>query len=156
MVGSLNILLAEDNEDEVFLLQQAIKKAKVAICLHVVSNGLEAQSYLKGDGAYANREQYPFPDILLLDLNMPRMNGFEVLQWLRGDKQCRGLVVHILTASARDTDVDRAYELGANSYIIKPARVDQLTAFVTALHQWHRFTAFPRKQDTRDAIKQSE
>ncbi len=150
MVSSLNILLAEDNEDEVFLLQQAIKKAKVAICLHIVKDGLEAQSYLKGDGAYANREQYPFPDVLLLDLNMPRMNGFEVLKWIRGDKQCRGLVVHVLTASARETDVDRAHELGANSYIIKPARVEELVAFVAALYQWHRFTTLPSKRNARE------
>ncbi len=154
MNSSLNILLAEDNEDEVFLLQQAIKKAKVAICLHVVRDGLEAQSYLKGDGAYVNREQYPFPDVLLLDLNMPRMNGFEVLQWVRGDDQCRRLVVHVLTASARGTDVDRAHELCANSYIIKPARVDELVAFVTALHQWHRFTALPSKRNIPEGIKQ--
>jgi DNA-binding response OmpR family regulator len=76
---------------------------------------------------------------------MPRMNGFEVLEWARQDDQCRRLVVHVLTASPREADVQRAYELGANSYVIKPSRVDELVALVKALHQWHHFTALPQK-----------
>jgi CheY-like chemotaxis protein len=144
MDATLNILLAEDHADDVFLLQQAFKKAGVTSRLHVVGNGLEAQAYLKGDGVFADRAVYPFPDVLLLNLNMPRMNGFEVLKWVRQDAQCHRLVVHVLSASIREVDVQRAYELCANSYIVKPSRVNELVAFVTSLHQWHRFVALPR------------
>ena len=141
---ALNILLAEDNEDDVFLLREAFKRAGVGTPLHRVANGLETQAYLKGEGAYADRTTYPVPDIVLLDLNMPRMNGFEVLEWVRRDAQWSRLVVHVLTASPRETDIQRAYGLAANSYVVKPTRIDELVAFVTALHQWHRFTALPR------------
>lgn len=141
---SFNFLLAEDHADDVFLLQQALKKAGVTSHLHVVGNGLEAQAYLKGEGVFGDRILYPFPDVLLLDLNMPRMNGFEVLEWVRQDAQCSRLVVYILSASIRAVDVRRAYELHANGYIVKPTRVNELVAFVAALHQWHRFLALPQ------------
>jgi CheY-like chemotaxis protein len=139
-----NILLGEDNEDDVFLLQEAFKKAGTSSQLHAVSDGFEVLAYLKGDGAYRDRKAFPFPEILLLDLNMPRMNGFEVLEWVRRDPRCRRMIVHILTASPREADIQRAHDLCANSYIIKPTRMEELVAFVTAMHQWHRFTAFPR------------
>jgi len=143
MDTKLKILIAEDNADDLFLLRQAFKKAGFTPPLHAVSDGVEALEYLKGEGVYADREIYPYPDLLLLDLNMPRMNGFEVLEWLRQDPHCNRLVVYVLTASARDADVELAYKLRANSYVIKPSRVDELVAFITALHQWHRFTVFP-------------
>ena len=124
---------------------QAFKKAEVTSRLHTVRDGLEAQAYLKGEGAFQDRNAHPFPEVLLLDLNMPRMNGFELLEWLRRDDECRRLVVHVLTGSARTADVERAHELGANSYITKPGRFDELVAFVTALHDWHGFTVLPPK-----------
>ena len=144
MSFGLNILLAEDSPDEVFLLQLAFKKAEVASQLNTVPDGLEALAYLKGEGAYADRDTHPSPDVLLLDLNMPRMNGFEVLKWVRQDEQYGQLIVHVLSASCREADVQLAYALGANSYVVKPSRLDELVAFVTALHQWHRITALPR------------
>jgi CheY-like chemotaxis protein len=140
----LKILLAEDNADDVFLLQQAIKKAGVPAHLNTAADGLEAIAYLKGEGIYADRDVHPFPDVLLLDLNMPRMNGFEVLESVRQDPVCSRLMVYILSASSRDADIQRAYDLRANSYIIKPSRLDELIGFVSALHQWHRFTSLPR------------
>jgi CheY-like chemotaxis protein len=141
----MNILVAEDNPDDFFLLQAACEKAGVTSQLYLVNDGQEAVSYLTGDGAYRDRNTYPFPDILLLDLNMPRMNGFEVLKWIRQNEQCRCLVVHVLSASPREADVQRAYEFGVNSYVLKPTRLDQLAAFATALHQWHNFTVLPLK-----------
>lgn len=148
MNETLNFLIAEDSADDIFLLQQAFKKAEAAIQLYPVRDGLEIKAYLKGDGQYADRVKFPYPDGLLLDLNMPRLNGFEFLQWLRHDPDHNRLIVHVLTASAREADVQRAYELGANSYIVKPSRMDELTAFVTALHEWHRFTVFPVKPES--------
>jgi CheY-like chemotaxis protein len=140
----LKILLVEDNPDDVLLLQQAFKRAGGASLLSVVQDGLEAQAYLKGDGKYSDRAVHPFPDLMMLDLNLPRMNGFELLEWLRNHSDCKRLTVHVMTASARDSDIRRAYDLHANSYVIKPSRMDELVTFVKSLFDWHRFTAFPR------------
>lgn len=139
----LNILIAEDNPDDVFILQQAFRKAGAKHRLHDVCDGTEVLAYLKGEGAFSNRELYPFPDLLLLDLNMPRMNGFEVLEWMGLEGQCYRPVVHVLTASCREADIQQAYDLGANSYILKPGRMDELVAFVAALEHWHRFLCLP-------------
>lgn len=142
---SLNILVAEDNPDDLFLLQAAFERADVNSRLEPVGDGLEALAYLKGEGPFEDRASHPIPDIMLLDLNMPRRNGFEVLEWVRQNHEYARLVVHVLTASAREADVERAYELGANSYVTKPSRLDELVGFVRALHQWHRFTVFPQR-----------
>ena len=135
----LSILLAEDSPDDVLLLQHAFKKAGVAHRLEVVCDGIEAMEYLNGENAYADREQHPFPDVLLLDLNMPRMNGFEVLEQVRREPRYSRLLVYVLTSSSREADVQRAYDLGANSYVLKPSRMGDLVAFASALNQWHQF-----------------
>ena len=140
----LNILLAEDNPDDVLLLQHAFKKAGVAHRLEVVCDGIEAMEYLNGENDYADREHHPFPDVLLLDLNMPRMDGFEVLGQVRRDAGYSGLMVHVLTASIREADVQRAYDLGANSYVLKPSGMGDLVAFASALNQWHQFVCLAR------------
>jgi CheY-like chemotaxis protein len=143
-----HILAADDNTDDLFLLQQAFRKAGVESHLHTVSDGLEAQAYLAGRNGYADRSAHPFPDVVLLDLNMPRMSGFDVLSWVRSDRRLGSTVVHVLTASARECDARRAYELHANSYVIKPTRLDELVAFVKTLHLWHGFAcASPQPQD---------
>jgi CheY-like chemotaxis protein len=148
----LNILLAEDNPDDVFFLQEAFRKAGLKHQLSVVDNGVDAIAYLQGEHAYGDRRQHPFPDVLLLDLNMPRMNGFEVLEWLRQDRQCSELVVHVLTASARDVDVLRVYELRANSYLVKPTRMDELVTFARALDAWHQFLWLPRRPESQKPV----
>lgn len=139
----LDILVAEDNPDDVFFLQEAFRKAGVRHNLRVVCDGVETLDYLKGENSYTDRAQNPFPNVLLLDLNMPRVNGFEVLELMRQDVQCKSLVVHVISASAREADVQRAYELGANSYIVKPSRMDELVKFVSALDQWHQLISLP-------------
>jgi CheY-like chemotaxis protein len=155
MNSTLNLLTAEDNEDDLFLLQEAFKKTGTTSRLFTVRDGVEAVAYLKGEEAYGDRTEYPFPDVLLLDLNMPRMNGFEVLEWLRQDPQCSRLVVHVLTASAREADVERAYALRANSFVVKPSRFNDLVAFIAALHQWHHFTSFPRRPSASPTLAQT-
>lgn len=139
-----DILVADDNADDVFLLRQAFRRAGVDTRLSAVSDGLELWWYLEGKDGYADREAHPWPDLVLLDLNMPRLGGFDVLQRLRADERFRGMIIHVVTASAREADVRRAYELHANSYITKPTRIDELSVFVKALHDWHRFAWAPR------------
>lgn len=148
-----NVLVADDSADDVFLLQEAFKMAEVTSRLHAVTDGAEAVAYLQGEQAFGNRGLHPFPDVLLLDLNMPRMNGFEVLEWVRHDANCKRLVVHVLTASGRDSDVQRAYDLCASSYTIKPNRLDDLVGFVAALHQWHRFITLPAPVHCEEALQ---
>ena len=143
MQSSLTILAAEDNPDDVFLLKQAFLKAGVEPVVHAVCDGLEAIAYLSGEGAYRDRAAYPIPDVLLLDLNMPRCNGFEVLAWIRREPRLARIATHVLTASSRPADVQRAYELGARSYVVKPTRIDDLIAFAGALLEWQRFVVPP-------------
>ena len=114
------ILLAEDEEDYVLLIQRAFSQANIPNPLHVVWNGQEAIAYLKGEGKYSNRDEYPLPDLLLLDLKMPRVNGFEVLQWIRSQPGLAPLRVLVLTCSDQIRDVNEAYKLGANSFLVKP------------------------------------
>ena len=114
------ILLAEDEEDYVLLIKHAFEKACIPNPLHVVWNGQEAMAYLKGEGKYANRDEYPLPDLFLLDLKMPRVNGFEVLKWLRAQTGLARLRVLVLTSSEAIRDVNEAYRLGANSFLVKP------------------------------------
>jgi CheY-like chemotaxis protein len=114
------ILLAEDEEDYVLLIRRAFEQAKIPNPLHVVWNGQEVIAYLKGEGKYANREEYPLPDLFLLDLKMPRVNGFEVLKWVRAQPGLAPLRVLVLTSSEEIRDVNEAYKLGANSFLVKP------------------------------------
>jgi CheY-like chemotaxis protein len=150
MKDALKILVAEDQPDDLFLLRQAFKKAQFTSAIYSVCDGVEAQAYLSGESDYSDRSIFPFPDVLLLDLNMPRMNGFDLLAWLREDPRCKRLVVHVLSSSVREVDVRRAYDLGANSYITKPSRLDELVAFANALLCWHEFVLVGRPAATQE------
>ncbi len=121
MAENAVILLAEDEEDYVLLIKHAFQKAVIPNPLHVVWNGEEAIAYLKGTGKYSDREEFPLPSLLLLDLKMPRVNGFEVLQWLRSQPGLSTLRVLVLTSSDQIRDVNEAYRLGANSFLVKPS-----------------------------------
>ena len=127
------ILLAEDREDEVMLLRRAFAKANFLNPLHVVSNGEEAIAYLQGEGKYSNRDEYPLPCLLLLDLKMPRKNGFEVLEWIRQQPGLSALRVVVLTGSDEMRDVNRAYQLGANSFLVKPVDFPRFVEVTQAL-----------------------
>ncbi len=128
------ILLVEDDPNDVLLIRRAFEKAGVVNPLSVVSSGEEAVSYLRGEGKYADRREYPLPVIILLDLKMPRMNGFEFLEWLRAEPEFKKLIVVVLTSSRETPDINRAYEVGANSYLVKPVQMDDLIRIVRELH----------------------
>ena len=126
MARSPNILLVEDDPNDALLVTKAFQKTLAGIPLHAVVNGQEAVNYLKGEGLYADRARYPFPDIVLLDLKMPLMNGFDVLRWIRQQPRLKRLPVIVLTGSVQDSDARLAYEVGANSYVIKPTDFNRL------------------------------
>jgi len=122
------ILYAEDEENDAFFLKRAFKQASISHPLVVVSDGQEAIDYCSGGGRYTNRQEHPLPCLLLLDLNMPRKSGLEVLEWIRRDHAIRTLPVIILTSSLQDSDIHRAYIHGANAYLAKPSQPDGLLA----------------------------
>lgn len=128
------VLLVEDDPDDVLLTRRAFAKAHFPIPLHVVSDGEGAIDYLSGAGEHADRDRFPLPLLLLLDLKLPRRSGFEVLEWLRGQPGLRRIPVVVLTGSGQSADVNRAYDLGANSYLVKPVRSDDLTDLVKSLN----------------------
>jgi CheY-like chemotaxis protein len=136
-------LLAEDSENDVFLMQRAFKGAGVPNPLHVVKDGEEAMAYLRGAGPHSNRSEYPLPAVVLLDLNLPKKNGFEVLEWMRSQATLKRIVVIILTASNRSADADRAYDLGSNFYLTKPGKFEDLVKMAKCLHEWLRLNHFP-------------
>ncbi|HLX69268.1 MAG TPA: response regulator [Verrucomicrobiae bacterium] len=128
--------MAEDDEDYVLLIQQAFVKAHVPNPLHVVSSGKEAMAYLKGEGKYANRAEYPLPELLLLDLKLPGYNGFEILAWIRTQPGLTGLRVLVLTSSDQIKDVNDAYRLGANSFLVKPYDFEDLVHFTQLIQEF--------------------
>jgi len=130
------ILLGEDSEDDVLLIKRAFEEAKIINPIYVVRDGEEVIEYLCGEEKFANRAEYPLPDLILLDLKMPRMDGFEVLQWVRRQPHLRALRVVVLTSSDQIRDVNRAYELGANSFLIKPAEFEHFAETSQLLQQY--------------------
>ena|SRR5258706_4218654 len=126
MARTATILLVEDDANDALLVRKAAQKTLAGIPMQIVPNGQEALNYLSGQGIYADRAQHPFPDIVLLDLKMPVMNGFELLRWVRAQPKFRCLPVIILTGSVHESDTNMAYEEGANSYLIKPGNFNDL------------------------------
>ena len=137
------ILLVDDSEDDLVLLRGAFQKADFDNSLQQVENGEKAIAYLKGEGPYSDRHKFPLPTVMLLDLNMPTKNGFDVLGWLRTQPGLKRLTVVILTASVREEDVERAFDLGANSYLVKPATMDGLVAMIRCMRDWLEINHFP-------------
>jgi DNA-binding response OmpR family regulator len=132
-----NVLLhVEDDPNDVLLLQRAFRKANAAVTIQAVTDGDKAVNYLSGADEFADREKYPLPSVVLLDLKMPRKSGLEVLAWIRNEKKVRRVVVIIFTSSKHDEDVNRAYDLGANSYLVKPVGFDMLVDVAKMIQQY--------------------
>lgn len=127
------ILLAEDDRNDVMLIQRAFSKSRILNPLVCVENGEQVLAYLKGEGEYADRSRYPLPLMLLLDLKLPRLSGHEVLQWLRDQPTLKRLPVIVLTSSREPADINRAYEMGANSYLVKPVVFEEFTTLLRQL-----------------------
>jgi CheY-like chemotaxis protein len=114
------VLLVEDDLNDIFLVKRAFKMARLETPLQVVTDGEEAIAYLRGEGRYADRELHPMPKLIVMDIKMPRKTGFEVLEWIKGDGPLRRIPIVIVSSSDRPEDINRAYELGANAYMVKP------------------------------------
>jgi CheY-like chemotaxis protein len=133
------ILLVEDNEDDVFALRRAIKKAGITTPLRVATDGQQAVDYLTAAGDPAKQETHPLPFLVLLDLKLPYRDGFEVLEWIRARPELGKVVVVMLTGSDERRDHQRAYALGARSYLVKPAHAEDIRRLLDSLHShWPR------------------
>ena len=124
MPTSVHILLVEDNRMDIELTLDAFREARLMNSVHVVSDGPTALDYVFGRGQYVDREKYPIPDLILLDLKLPGMNGFEVLKEIKSTPILKRLPVVILTSSIEEGDRALSYDSGANSYLVKPVSFD--------------------------------
>ena len=142
------VLLVDDLADATELMRIVFGRAGYVEPLRTAGDGEQAIAYLKGDTGSPNYKQLGMPTVVLLDLNMPRKNGFEVLEWIRQQPALNQLCVCILSASSRPEDIARAYDLGANAYLVKPGNLAGLMHLATSLLAWVRLVQFaPREED---------
>jgi len=141
------ILLVEDREDDVILIRKAFQKAGLNNPFQLARDGEEAIAYLAGEGKFSNRVEFPLPWLVLLDLKMPRVDGFEVLTWIRRQPSLSRIIVLVLTSSEYIRDVDRAYKLGANSFLVKPLDFDNAVQMGELIRRyWIGFNRFPESE----------
>jgi CheY-like chemotaxis protein len=129
------ILLVEDNEDDLFLTEMALKQAGCGNPLHVVLDGQAAVDYLSGTGEFADREKFPFPSLVLLDLKLPYRSGLEVLAWMRSMGLLARTTVAVLSSSNEPNDLKKAYDLGTNTYLVKPLTPEMIYDLVINTHK---------------------
>lgn len=131
------VLLVEDDVSDFRLIQRAFAKIKPSIPMLRLTHGDEAVAYLAGDAPYENRSLHPIPCVLLLDIKLPRRSGFEVLEWIRmQDSALKRIPIIMLTSSRHQVDVNKAYELGVNSYLVKPSNNSELEQLVSAFRTY--------------------
>lgn len=143
------ILLVEDNEDDVFLMRRALRSAKLSVSLHVVADGQQALDYLDGVGKFTDRALFPLPELVLLDLKLPYVHGFEVLGWIRQQPSFKNLAVVVLTSSPEEADLQKALDLGATTYLVKsptPEMILQVLSAANAAATVPLVTAIPNTQ----------
>ncbi|HYE30362.1 MAG TPA: response regulator [Methylomirabilota bacterium] len=139
------ILLVDDNPHDVVLIRLAFRKVGIIDTIQLVKNGGDAMRYIKGEGPYRDRSQFPPPTLVLLDLKMPQTSGFDVLNWIRNQPELESLVVVVMSGSRNDSDIEKAYTLGANSYLVKPTRFEDLVKMMESLKD----SCGPRKRGSR-------
>ena len=130
------VLVAEDSAEDFFFLERALHRSNVPLRLHRCANGDEAKQYLAGMGEYADRARFPLPALLLLDLNMPHVTGFEVLSWIKTQPFLKRIPVITFSSSSLKKDVDKSYDLGTSSHVVKPVNAQDLEDIVRAIHKW--------------------
>ena len=135
-MNALDVLYVEDEETDIFIMQHAFKKAGIGDRLHAVKDGKEALDYLAGNAPFNDRSRHPLPGLMLLDLKLPYLSGFEVLAWVRQQQHLKRLPVLICSSSSRPDDIARSYDAGANGYILKPNTLSQFEALTLALRDY--------------------
>ena len=145
-VHEIEILLVEDSVSDAELTIRALKKHNMANKLVHLENGAEALDYLFANGAYSEREVKNVPKLILLDINMPKVGGIEVLKQIKGDERTRKIPVIILTSSKEDPDIDKCYDLGANSYVVKPVGFEAFMQAVSDLGMYWMLLNQPSSQ----------
>lgn len=139
------ILLVEDNSDDVVFMKRASKQAGIVQSFKIAEDGQIAIDYLNGTGPFADRAEYPLPCLVLLDLKLPYKNGHEVLKWIRQHESLKTLPVIMFTTSAEHSDIEAAYQLGANAYLVKPANLNELIGILKALKMfWLEHNVLPQ------------
>ncbi|MBI5964585.1 MAG: response regulator [Chloroflexi bacterium] len=148
MEKNAHILLVEDNRMDIELTLDAFKEARLKNTIQVAKNGEEALDYLFGRGKYADRESYPMPNLVLLDLKLPRVDGFEVLRQVKSEPILKRLPVVILTSSKEEGDRALSYDIGANSYLVKPVSFDGFLGVVRQIEgYWLTLNVAPPGND---------
>jgi CheY-like chemotaxis protein len=130
------ILVADDEETAHVLIHRAFHLAQSSCALQIVTNGEDAISYLQGKGVFANRERYPVPELVLLDLKMPKKDGFEVLKWMREQPGFKRMVTVMFSTSDEPRDINRSYDLGANSFLVKTPLFTEFTELIKSLDNY--------------------
>jgi len=144
---TVTILMADDDEDDRLLTRDALTESRVLNDFHCVADGIELMKYLRREGLYKDEELYPAPSLILLDLNMPRLDGRGALEQIKADARLRSIPVIILTTSKAEEDMLRAYDLGAASYITKPVTFDKLVELMKSLGRyWVEFVELPNRR----------
>jgi len=147
----IEVLIVEDNESDVHLTSTALRDARIANDVHVVGDGEEALGFLKREGSYASA---PRPDLILLDLNLPRKDGFQVLAEMRADAQLKNIPVIVVSGSDREADIARAYDLQIAGYLVKPVNVDDYFSAIRAVKElwFHMVTPPPRREESQPKL----
>jgi CheY-like chemotaxis protein len=144
MDGRFHVLMVEDDENDVLLIQRAFKKHLLQCPVHVARDGHEAIEYLTGKAKFGDRTKFPFPDAVITDLKMPKMSGFELLAWIHDHQEFRTIPTIVLSSSKQENDVARAYELGANTYMVKPSDFDTLAEMVKLIRDYWTMSTKPQ------------
>ena len=144
----ITILMADDDPEDVMLAEEALEEARLANHFISVADGEELMQYLRREGSFKDPEDSPRPGLILLDLNMPRKNGFEALEEIKDDPALRRIPVVVLTTSRAEEDVYRSYDLGVNSFVSKPVSFEGLVEAMKVLGQyWFEIVARPESKD---------
>lgn len=139
-----SILLVEDDSNDILFVQRAFRQVNANNPIYIVKDGDAAIDYLAGEDEYADRDRYPLPALILLDLKLPRRSGIEILQWLRQQPRLKRIAVVVLTSSKESLDIDLSYDLGVNSYLVKPVKFDALAKMIAALDSyWLQLNEYP-------------
>jgi CheY-like chemotaxis protein len=132
----LRILMVDDLEEDIFFVRRALDKCGLKVFFHGVKDGQEAISFLQGEGKFVDRQQFPFPSLILTDLKMPGMDGYAFLEWLQTHPACKAIPTIVLSSSSLKQDVQRAYDLGANAFMVKPGASEEMVKLMARAHDF--------------------